>query len=376
MLVTKAIAVTHNDASFLHHKSFAWTNLTLLFMVAICLCLTSNAYAQSQTRDATAAQCREYFARLIDRNDNSITSMRDLANDPNATVAFARCVDYGIDPPLAARPNFGRSGRGAPTATRANIPSKTCSPMESCHYASRVSRGEGSLNNPTSGESYVIGSRPGRYSAPQIGSEPLPSSAMPDHLEHGGTIYIYGTGCAIFPTTSLISPGASSEGGEVYSTGSQHCFTEGGHIMLPTPANGNVLSENNKVTLTNSAIMNWDFSGFIRLPARFSGTVGGNTYNGGEFIFINHSQDFWVPAGTELYTLPNGYDFPVNGYPVNEYPENTPPIEYAPYDGAELALPAGFRYMGVDQNYPDPGNQPPGTEPWGSFPPSAYGRLD
>lgn len=292
-------------------------------LLAVLFCSAPAFPSLAQTRAQIAATCWHMV--------NNANTVQDLSVDRDAFIAALKCRDRGVDPHPRLRPNYGRSGQGASTTARSQIPSRTCPPFTTCHYGARIATtAAGNLNTVAEGQSFVNVGYGNVYRAPQFSGN-LPASYMPEHLANGGTIYFYGGACVVSPPQSLVVP---NSGFNQYSDGGSDCYSNGGHLMVPSIENGDIMAQQ-PVTVQHDTEMNWDYSGIIVLPNGFSGVINGQQVTGGVPIFLNHSDDFYVPAGTQLYTLPNGTN-------PNPNPENTPPIEYPPYTGPDIIYPDGM----------------------------------
>lgn len=253
----------------------------------------TQAAAQPVSPDAAAAQCRQWF--------DSVDNIAELSGNPNVLVDMRRCMDLGIDPPLKARPDFGRHpARGV---ARSQIPNRTCPPFETCLYSARVNTSGGqALNYGMGGTGSSIADMPvsSAYSAPQFIGHLPPST--PQHLREGGTIYFYGSVRLTPPNSSLIY---EDKGMNYYSDGSRENIRNG-HVMVPPPDPRGAVMEQKPVIVNQTAKINFDDGGVMVMPSGFSGTINGQNIVGGDIIIVDHAEDMLIPSGTRLYPFPQG----------------------------------------------------------------------
>lgn len=256
---------------------------------ATALCLPSTASAQI-TPDSAAADC---LGRL-----NAVRNVQELRHDQQALLSVKRCIDLGIDPPLKARKDYGRSP--ASGVATAQIPGTTCPPFATCLYSARVNtRSMQTLNYGIGGTGSSINDMPpGSYTAPQFNA-PVPP-VVPQHLEGGGIIYFHGDATLTPPNTSLIYPDA---GMNYYADGTRENFRNG-RVMVPAPPGGDVLSQTPIIVNDDATTFSGDEYGvLIQLPRDVIGTIAGREVRGGDYILIRHEGRISVPAGTGIYPL-------------------------------------------------------------------------
>lgn len=293
------------------------------------------AMAAAITPDSAAANCKQWF----DSVDNRV----ELANNRQALMDMKRCMDLGVDPPLKARPDYGRQpARGV---ARSQIPSRTCPPFATCLYGARVNASKGQpLNYGMGGTGTSINDVPvsSAYSAPQfIGHLP---SETPAHLIDGGTVYFYGEVEVKVPNAAMIYEDA---GMNYYSDGSGDTI-KNGHVMVPPPTPRGDIMQQKPIVLQQQAKMNFDDGGVMIMPQGVSGVIGSTRIEGGDTIIVNHADDMLVPKGTKLYPFPQGSH--PEGAHVNE-------ANYVPYEGSPIKAPQGAVMTIQNRNVP-------GVEKW------------
>lgn len=291
--------------------------------------------AAAITPDSAAAKCKQWF--------NSVENPIELSNNRQVLLDMKRCMDLGIDPPLQARPDYGRQpARGV---ARSQIPSRTCPPFATCLYSARVNTAGGQpLNYGMGGTGTNINDVPvsSAYSAPQfIGHLP---SETPVHLKDGGTIYFYGEVELKVPNASMVYEDA---GMNYYSDGSGDTI-KNGHVMVPPPDPRGDIMQQKPVVLRQDAKMNFDDGGVMIMPEGFTGVIGSTRIEAGDVVIVNHAEDMMVPNGTKLYPFPQG-SLP-EGAHVNE-------ANYVPYQGTPIKAPQNAVMTIQNRNVP-------GVEKW------------
>lgn len=242
--------------------------------------------AQEITPDQAAAECCQWF--------RSVNNIQELSSNVRAIMAFRRCVDLGIDPPLDARPDGGRLPSTCGGGT--SIPARSCPPIGTCLYGARLSgKGDSTLDlnegDPTKGGTVD-------FNAPQFIGDERPS--IPG-MENGGSVYFFE------PETALEVP----DGGFVWPDTSANYFSDGGneevppgHVTTVGDKDGDIL-KGDPIVLKEDADLRFRDGGYVILPDGFNGKVGGIQLKGGDLIYIKHDERLKLPAGSKLYPLPD-----------------------------------------------------------------------
>jgi uncharacterized membrane protein YgcG len=118
-------AATQNTQNRLWHQL---CSLMAMMVASYIVMFSSTATAQEYDPDAAAANCRQFT--------QSVRNLRELADRQDVLTAVKMCIDLGIDPPLKARRDYGRTS--ATGVAMAQIPGRTCPPFSTCLYGARV----------------------------------------------------------------------------------------------------------------------------------------------------------------------------------------------------------------------------------------------
>lgn len=310
------------------------SRLAISFVGAIITCMVTAqpATAQNYDPDAAAARCRQFT--------NSVRNLRELSDRRDVLMAVRICIGLGIDPPLKARRDYGRSPASGVAA--AQIPGRTCPPFATCLYSARVNEastapvtynavggsrrggGNGGSGGGT-GSGSTINSLPvnSAFNAPNFTGH-LPNQ-IPEHLVNGGTIYFYGNTSITPPANSLLYPdGATNQ----YADGGAEGISNG-HVMTPPAPNGNIMAQQPVIT-NRQVLFNFDDGGVMVMPPGFVGVINGQEVRGGDTVLVNHADDILIPSGTQLYP------FPMGSHPAGEHAGEH---NHAPYTGPPVTVP-------------------------------------